>query len=58
MIRQAVKTVSATTVLALAAAAPAVACKNPTSASNPQGQPRSQAPQQSSQSQQGGNCDH
>lgn len=45
MIRHAVKTMSATAVLALTAAAPAVACNNPTSASSPQAQPGSQAQQ-------------
>lgn len=45
MIRHAVKTMSATAVLALSAAAPAVACTQPTSAANPQAQPSAQSQQ-------------
>jgi hypothetical protein len=45
MIRHAVTTMSATAVLALTAAAPAVACTNPPTASNPQAQPGSQVQQ-------------
>jgi hypothetical protein len=45
MIRHAVKSMSAAAVLALSTAGPAVACTQPTSASNPQAQPGAQSQQ-------------